>query len=192
MNLLHNFKTLFHFNFRKEIRSFWCATNQIHRTISIVSSNNLKEIRVNVFNKPIICRPIIGSVFNKKFAFTSAGSSHSKSIFDIETNVSKDVLLYENKSTLFSVLNYAVPIQFTVWSTLSYGYVSSVNKLPPEYLNVFNLIDLNNPMWKHGVVVAFMFAGNYPLLFTIKFTLYHTFDGNTLETTNLILYFACH
>lgn len=159
MNLLHNFKTLFHFNLRKQIRSFWCATNQIHHTISFVSSSNLKEIRVNVFNKPIICPPNIGSVFNKKIAFTSAASSHSKSIFDIETNVSKDVVLYENKSTLFSLLNYAVPIQFTVWSILSYGYVRVVNDLPPEYLTVFNLIDLNNPMWKHGVVIAFMFTG---------------------------------
>jgi len=73
--------------------------------------------------------------------------------------VKKDVLLFENTSSLFFYLNYLIPAQLAFWLGITYQYMKTVLVLPPEYLKVFNLIDLNDPRWKYGIAGAFIFTG---------------------------------
>lgn len=163
MNLLHSFEKSLHSDLRKQIRCFWCVANTLHRNnVFVVKSRKFSDTRVSshILTK-IVFRPIVDRVFSKKYVNTAITRSQLKSVFDVDTNVKKDVLLYENKSEIFSVLNYLVPVQLVAWTTLSYGYIRNVSVLPPEYLNVFNLVDLNKLSWRYGVLAAFMFAGNY-------------------------------
>lgn len=161
MNFLYNLDKSLHCALQTSIRSFWSARN-----VFVLRGRNLHDASVNT--KPIVFRPIgvRRNILDRKvIAPTTAPHvrTYEKSVFDIDTNVKKDVLLYENRSTIFYFLNYLIPGQLAGWVALTYQYTQAVSVLPPEYLKVFNLIDLNDPRWKYGVGIAFALTGKYQL-----------------------------
>lgn len=99
-----------------------------------------------LFQRILICIPCLrGVTFNRTFytfnrlhkhqldnlKFSSKRHFNEKSIFDLNTNVSKNVLLYKSSSDrTFKMISVFSVIQFGFWLTVADSYNILLNKKP--------------------------------------------------------------
>ncbi|XP_065202681.1 transmembrane protein 223 [Planococcus citri] len=164
MNITVSLQTFKYSVFGKHIRYSLCAIN----------SKYLKNVLINQHRQcndsAVVRKPIHSSVFqaiSKRVFITHRNtisayrSAHYKSVFDIDTNVKTDVLLYRNNSWYFSILGYLAALQLSVWVYFAYNYIRYA-RLIPESENevyIFNLIPLHDTKWMYGIPFTFVCTG---------------------------------
>lgn len=133
----------------------------------------LTDFRVltNVSVNSTVFYPIVRLTFScRKLNFSLIKRSGHKSVFDIDTNVKKDVLLYENKTDSFYVLNYLVVGQLIMWIAFAYLYMDTISIIPQEQLETVKILNMTDKKWQIGIPITFAFTGKH-FIFIFDYTI---------------------
>lgn len=132
-------------------------TNRFCISRCIVNGN----FYTSFIGKQVYGSSLVGqTVLNKRniSLHITVSNKSSKSIFEIDTNVKRDTLLFENNSLTFEVLKYFVVLQFIFWSYAAYYCYVIIKEKKPDQLALFS-INLNDRKWHYGIPTAFVVTG---------------------------------
>lgn len=118
-----------------------------HSSINRSVGEVVTQIRVNL-------QPSVSSVFVIRRTVST------RSILDVDTDVKKDVLLYELETNFFRLLNYLLALQLVLWLTFGYLFTKIRKFFNDEEVIVFGLFDVNDKRWKIVVPTSFIVTGN--------------------------------
>lgn len=166
MSITVSLQTFKYSVFGKHIRYSLCAIN----------SKYLKNVLINQhrqINDSAVRKPFNGSVFEAiskrvfvtyRNAISACRSAHHKSVFDVDTNVKTDVLLYRNNSWYFIYLGFLAAAQLALWAYFAYNFLRYAQYMPEGEVYIFNLIPLHEKKWLYGIPFTFLCTGKYPIL----------------------------
>ncbi len=166
MNLLFYFENRLCNHLRQPISSLFIRNTKFVDVVSPHERSFTSRVLVSPGKstafEPIVARGVFAS---KKVSLSVAIRAVYKSVFDVDTNVKKDVLLYVNDSAYYYLLNYFVVVAFVTWTSIAYFFKVAVRVVPDEHLKLFQYLDISQKKWQIIITTSFAFAGN--LLFRI-------------------------
>lgn len=140
----------------------------IRYSLCAINSKYLKNVVIyqhRQYSDSAVRKPITGSVFeaiSKRVFITrhnTISSVHHKSVFDVDTNVKTDVLLYRNDSWYFIYLGFMAAAQLAMWVFFAINFVRYAQYMPEGEVYIFNLIPLHEKKWMYGIPFTFLCTG---------------------------------
>lgn len=178
MNILLKFENRVFCNLSKLFRSS-CVPSK--RCINFISHSQCSS-NFSVTHK-LLVKPTVFSLIVRRLPASVSLITRSahRSVFDVDTNVKKDVLLYEYDSTFFYSLNFLLVGQLITWTTFAYLFVEALKLVSDEDLKAVRVLDLSNKKWQILIPSSFVFAGKLisflpPVMYKFSpFERYHLF-----------------
>lgn len=156
MNILLNLENRVFRNLQKPL--YRLSREPLNRFISQSRPSSNSSVCHNLLVKPTVL--VVRRLPANLSLFTR--SAH-KSVFDINTNVTKDVLLYQLKSGFFFSLNFLLVGQLVTWFSFAYLFVRALQLVSDEDLQGVRVLDLTQKKWQIIIPSSFVFAGKLSL-----------------------------
>lgn len=156
MNILLKFENRVFCNLSKPFRFSCVPSKGCSNFISHSRCSSNSSVTSELLVKPTVFSLIVRRLPASVSLITR---SAYRSVFDIDTNVKKDVLLYEHDSTFFYALNFVLIGQLILFYTFAYLFVKAIRVLPNEELKQTRFLDLSQKKWQILIPSTFVFAG---------------------------------
>lgn len=156
MNILLKFENRVFCNLSKPFR-YSCVPS---KGCSNFISHSRCSSNFSVTNK-LLVKPTVFSLIVRRLPASVSLITRStyRSVFDVDTNVKKDVLLYEHDSTFYYSLNYLLVGQLLTWTTFAYLFNEALGFVSDAQLKEVRFLDLSSKIWQVLIPLTFIFAG---------------------------------
>lgn len=160
MNIAVSLHTFKYCAIGKHIRYSVCAINSKYlKNVLINERRPYSDFVERKSQNGVVFRPISKCVITNRYVHSSA----RKSVFDVDTNVKTDVVLYKNDSWYYTCLGYLAALQLAVWIYFAYHFVKFIKFLPEGEVYIFGIVPLHEKRWQIAIPSTFVCAGNYSI-----------------------------